>query len=237
MTTEVTWTENARAAWADARTTGGAGDFASPLTRMLLSSEGMTTTLLEAWAGRPLRPTAVALERARPAWWPREAELLRVPEDGPELLVRRSRLVTPEGDALSRNRIVACGDMPTELRRVMGDASAPLGPALQAAGTGFRRTLLAAGTDRWAPLENVVPEGGARPEAAEPEAAEPGAAEPEAAEPGAVRAEAAPPPGAGAAFKTYLLWHGEEPFAVVTEVFNPDFVPALRARRADRRPR
>ncbi|MFK0050600.1 chorismate pyruvate-lyase family protein [Streptomyces sp. NPDC090741] len=36
--------------------------------------------------------------------------------------------------------------------------------------------------------------------------------------------------GEPAAYKTYLLWHGEQPLATITELFNPDIVPAtLRA--------
>lgn len=36
--------------------------------------------------------------------------------------------------------------------------------------------------------------------------------------------------GEPAAYKTYLLWHGDQPLATVTELFNPDVVPAaLRA--------
>ncbi|MEV6583847.1 chorismate pyruvate-lyase family protein [Streptomyces sp. NPDC051582] len=36
--------------------------------------------------------------------------------------------------------------------------------------------------------------------------------------------------GVPAAYKAYLLWHGEQPLAAVTELFNPDVVPAtLRA--------
>lgn len=36
--------------------------------------------------------------------------------------------------------------------------------------------------------------------------------------------------GEPAAYKTYLLWHGEQPLATVTELFNPEVVPAaLRA--------
>ncbi|MFD7256715.1 hypothetical protein [Streptomyces sp. NPDC059874] len=36
--------------------------------------------------------------------------------------------------------------------------------------------------------------------------------------------------GEPAAYKTYLLWHGEQPLATITELFNPEVVPAaLRA--------
>ncbi|MCX5389619.1 chorismate pyruvate-lyase family protein [Streptomyces sp. NPDC006482] len=36
--------------------------------------------------------------------------------------------------------------------------------------------------------------------------------------------------GEPAAYKTYLLWHGEQPLATITELFNPEIVPAaLRA--------
>lgn len=32
--------------------------------------------------------------------------------------------------------------------------------------------------------------------------------------------------GEPAAYKTYLLWHGEQPLATITELFNPEVVPA-----------
>ncbi|MFJ7157364.1 hypothetical protein ACIQUQ_20740 [Streptomyces sp. NPDC101118] len=32
--------------------------------------------------------------------------------------------------------------------------------------------------------------------------------------------------GQPAAFKTYVLWHGDQPLATVTELFNPEVVPA-----------
>ncbi|MFF0217299.1 hypothetical protein [Streptomyces vinaceus] len=36
--------------------------------------------------------------------------------------------------------------------------------------------------------------------------------------------------GEPAAYKTYLLWHGDQPLATITELFNPQIVPAtLRA--------
>ncbi len=35
--------------------------------------------------------------------------------------------------------------------------------------------------------------------------------------------------GADAAYKTYLMWHGQQPLAAVTETFDPGVVPAAPA--------
>lgn len=122
--------------------------FSSPITRMLLSSDGLTTTLLESFTG--LRAHVSSAEHHRvsaEAAPPGAADLLRVPPDG-ELLFRRSTMATVDGRPLSANQVVARTDIPGT-DRCLTDESAPLGFALHAAGTGFRRTVLDVGVREW----------------------------------------------------------------------------------------
>lgn len=166
-------------------------------TRMLLSSDGLTTTLLEAWAGRPLRVHHQEHRLVPPAQAPLgAAEVLG--SDTPQLLVRRSVLGGADDDVWSVNSVVARLDLAEGLHECF-TGSAPLGAALRAAGTGYRRTVVDAGCRPW-PRQRQAP----------------------------------------AAFKTYVLWHGEAPLAVVCEIFSPDLVapdlavPPAREDRTER---
>jgi chorismate-pyruvate lyase len=154
---------------------------------MLLSSDGLTTTLLEALAGESLRLHCLAQLRA-PAHDTGDGvpALLRI-DGGGEVLVRYSATTRRDGRALSVNHVVARVDLSPAVEPCLTSTSLPLGPALHAAGTGHRRTLLDAGRRAWRG------EGG---------------------------------PGRPACFKTYLLWHGAEPLALVDELFSPDAVAA-----------
>lgn len=198
--------------------------FSSPVTRILLSGDGLTTTLLGALVGGPVRITDVSHRRVPAAEAPPGAVALLLAPTGTasttatstatatatttatELLLRRS--VTRggcgsgsgsgcgSGDPLSVNLVLARTDLPTAVSGCLTDAATPLGTALHAAGTGLRRTILDAGRVAW-PHPSPRPEGGRVP--------------------------------APAAFKTYLLWHGQErqePMAVIREVFGPHAVPA-----------
>ncbi|WP_049576865.1 hypothetical protein [Streptomyces sp. SBT349] len=161
--------------------------FESPLTRMLLSSDGLTTTLLESMAGESLHLHCLAQLRV-PA---RETgdgvpALLRI-DGGGKVLVRYSATTRPTGEALSVNHVVARLGLSPGIQACLTSTSIPLGPALHAAGTGHRRTLLDAGRRLWR------------------------------GEGGLTRT---------ACYKTYLVWHGEEPLALINELFNPGTVPA-----------
>lgn len=156
--------------------------FAAAPTRMLLTADGLTTALLEAWTGAPAR-LAAADHRLLPAEVAPTgtAELLDA-EPGEALIVRRSVLAGGDGTELSRNVVVARPALSEGAERCLTDATAPIGAALHAAGTAHRRTVLDAGTRDW--------------------------------------------DGEPAAYKTYLLWHGTQQLAVITETFNPAVVPA-----------
>ncbi|GAA2608391.1 hypothetical protein [Streptomyces axinellae] len=160
--------------------------FDSPATRMLLSSEGLTTTLLGAWVGSRLRVRRAECRRIPGGTAPAgAAALLGVAEES-ELLVRASLLGAGEdGPTVSMNLVVARLDKCAGLERCLTDATVPLGEALHGLGTGHRRTVLDVGCRPW---------------------------------PGAV--------GRLAAFKTYVLWHRDDPVLAINELFNPDLVPA-----------
>ncbi|UCM89224.1 hypothetical protein [Streptomyces marincola] len=161
--------------------------FASPATRMLLSSEGLTTTLLEALAGESLRLHCLAQLRARAEdAGDGVSALLRTDRDA-EVLVRYSATTRRDGLALSVNHVVARIGLAPGIEPCLTSTSIPLGPALHAAGTGHRRTLLCVGRRPW------QGEGGR---------------------------------DLTACYKTYVVWHGEEPFALIDELFNPAAVPA-----------
>jgi hypothetical protein len=174
------------------------GRFRSPLTRMLLGDDGLTTTLLESWAGSRLRVGDVTLRLVRPERAPRGAPaLLRTgTAPGTDLLLRHSTLTDARGRMWSWNQVVAAPPGDPALRRCLTDVSAPLGPALRAAGAGLGRTVVRAGVAPW-----------------------PGG-------PGGPAGPGGPGPRAAAAFRTYRLWCGDEVLAAVREVFNPAHVSA-----------
>lgn len=123
--------------------------FRSPLTRMLLGSDGLTTTLLESWAGARLHVGDVTLGLVRPEDAPRGAAAL-LGTDG-EVLVRHSTLTDTRGRMWSWNQTVAGPGGDPAVRRCLTDAAAPLGPALQAAGVRLGRTVVRAGVTPWPP--------------------------------------------------------------------------------------
>lgn len=167
-----------------------AARFASPITRMLLRSDGLTTTLLESCTGARAHVHHAEHSRVPASAAPAgAADLLEVPPCG-DILLRTSTLATSDGRLLSRNDIAARTDIPGA-DRCLSDPTAPIGFALHAAGTGFRRTVLEIGLREW-PW----------------------------------------PPGGPAAFKTYLLWHGDLPAVLISELFNPEVIsPAAEAGR------
>ncbi|SOD67621.1 chorismate lyase [Streptomyces zhaozhouensis] len=162
------------------------GEFASPLTRMLLSSEGQTTTLLESLAGESLRLRCLAQLRV-PTRQTGEgvAALLGVDEDA-GVLVRHTATTRQGGEPLSVNHVVARLDLAPAIEHCLTSTSVPLGRALTEAGTGHRRTLLETGRRPWGQGSDDRP----------------------------------------ACFKTYLVWHGDEPLVLINELFNPSHVPA-----------
>ncbi|MFR9727948.1 hypothetical protein ACL03H_01885 [Saccharopolyspora sp. MS10] len=115
---------------------------------MLLSSDGLTTTLLESRIGRRAHVHRAEHSRTTAAAGPPGAAALLRMTARDELLVRGSVLATDDGRALSVNHVVARTDVPGA-DRCLTDDRTPLGFALHAAGTGFRRTVLDVGLRPW----------------------------------------------------------------------------------------
>ena len=156
--------------------------FAHTSTRLVLGSNGLTTPMLETWVGSEVSVRGMSHRFVRACDAPAgAAELLQAGFDE-VLLERRSVLESSGGLELSRNVLVARPGLSAAAERCFTDPSAPIGPMLQAAGTGHRRTIVEVGLDTW--------------------------------------------DGEPAAYKTYLMWHGEQPLSTVTELFNPEVVPA-----------
>ncbi|MFW6691882.1 FAD-dependent monooxygenase [Streptomyces sp. MAR4 CNX-425] len=127
--------------------------FRSPLTRMLLGGDGLTTTLLESWAGSRLRVGDVSLRFVRPERAPRGAAALlgAAAAADTDLLVRHSTLTDAHGRLWSWNQVVAgpARAVDPAVRRCLTDGSAPLGPALRAAGARLGRAVVRAGVTPW----------------------------------------------------------------------------------------
>ncbi|MFI7274249.1 hypothetical protein [Streptomyces sp. NPDC049879] len=157
--------------------------FASPLTRMLLAGDGLTTTLLEALSGERLHLHRIAQAQASAGAAGHAVPGLLRAEHHSTVLVRHSALLRQEGGAVSANHVVARigQDLPPAVAACLTGDTLPLGPALSAVGAGHRRTVLDVGRRTWGP----------RP----------------------------------ACYKTYLIWLGDEPLALVHELFHPDLVP------------
>ncbi|RKN45599.1 hypothetical protein [Streptomyces hoynatensis] len=164
--------------------------FACPATRMLLSSDGLTSTLLAAWLGTTVRVRRAHHRLVRAPQAPLGATALLRAGEADEFLVRRSVLAAGDGRDLSRNVVVARAGLLGAADRCLADPSALLGETLHAAGTGHRRSVLDAGRRPWDAAGD-----------------------------------------APAAYKTYVLWHGETPLVAISELFHPRVVPAELAAR------
>ncbi|WP_165956335.1 hypothetical protein [Streptomyces hainanensis] len=129
----------------DARVT----HFVSPVTRMLLASEGLTTPLLQAASDGPLRARVWSLrEVAAGLLDPGARERLRL--SGQErCLVRRTRLVLACGTTVSDNVVVARMGVDPRVDEVAGDPGQPLGFGLADAGVVLRRRVHWVGRRRW----------------------------------------------------------------------------------------
>ncbi|MFJ5233849.1 chorismate pyruvate-lyase family protein [Kitasatospora sp. NPDC088391] len=125
------------------------GRFAAPPTRMLLSTDGLTTTLLEAWTGAPARIGGADHRRLPAAAAPAGTAALLGAGPEEQLIVRRSVLTGRDGAELSRNVVVARPALDAGADRCLTDTDAPIGAALQASGTAHRRTVLDAGVRDW----------------------------------------------------------------------------------------
>lgn len=121
---------------------------AAPQTRMLLASDGSTTTLLQALLGEQLR---LRLDEVATRTGLDVPESTRVALDiNPEtpVLVRRSALVTVSGVAVSLNLVVAQAPVSEVIGRVLTSGE-PIGRVMNGSRAGHRRLLLDSGWDWW----------------------------------------------------------------------------------------
>lgn len=128
----------------------------APQTRMLLASDGSTTTLLQALLGEELelrldgvdvRTGGDVAEAARAA--------LGIDEDA-SVLVRRSALVTRAGVEVSRNRVVASALASDVIGRVLTGAK-PIGTIMNGRRAGHHRIPLESGWSWWDPAGARLP--------------------------------------------------------------------------------
>lgn len=121
---------------------------AAPQTRMLLASDGSTTTLLQALLGEELRLRldGVAMRTGQDVPEATRVALGVLPEN--PVLVRRSALVTSGGVAVSLNLVVARAPVGDVLGRVLTGRE-PIGRIMNGSRAGHRRILLDSGWDWW----------------------------------------------------------------------------------------
>ncbi|MFE7120305.1 hypothetical protein ACFU99_33260, partial [Streptomyces sp. NPDC057654] len=136
---------------------GDVARFSSPLTRMLLASDGLTTTLLESALRTPLRlrvlHQGVAPAAAQDALVRR---CLGVGGDEP-VLVRRSATADAELTPVGLNRVVGVGPDDPALAACVRSARTPIGYGLRAAGAMRGRRLVEVGVAGWERDGRVLP--------------------------------------------------------------------------------
>ncbi|MFG2878719.1 hypothetical protein ACGFYU_27580 [Streptomyces sp. NPDC048337] len=126
--------------------------FASPVTRKLLSSKGLTVTLLETLNGTPVHLSDVRIQQVPASQASPVAATLLGADDSCVLLVRHSRLTDPKGQLLSVNHVVARTDLDCDVQRCLNDLAAPLGAALRSVrGTTLHRAVRYVGRTGWPP--------------------------------------------------------------------------------------
>ncbi|MEV0151885.1 MULTISPECIES: chorismate pyruvate-lyase family protein [unclassified Nonomuraea] len=122
---------------------------AQTITRILLSHDGSTTTLLASLLEEPVR-VRVVLQAQRPAATALSpAARVRMDASADDtMIVRRSNLVRPTGAAISANKVVLDPCHPLAADVITG-CDIPLGYLLAGQRVEQRRELLARGVRRW----------------------------------------------------------------------------------------
>ncbi|HEX2418777.1 MAG TPA: hypothetical protein VHJ83_11750 [Micromonosporaceae bacterium] len=120
----------------------------APQTRMLLASEGSTTTLLEALLAQSLvlRLDEVRVAEGREVWQAARSAL-GIVDDTP-VMVRRSALVMAGGVEVSRNHVVGCAPFDGVVGRVL-TGSEPIGWTMNGSRSGHSRIVLNTGWSTW----------------------------------------------------------------------------------------
>ncbi|MEU9237609.1 hypothetical protein [Streptomyces subrutilus] len=122
--------------------------FSSPVTRMLLASEGLTTTLLQAAAGSRVRPEVVKVSAVPTAGLPALVRRVLRAEGVGRCLLRRTRLAAADGRPVSDNIVVARKGVDPRLDTVLHGPGS-IGLALRDAGFRLERRILHVGRGVW----------------------------------------------------------------------------------------
>ncbi|MFJ2646069.1 hypothetical protein ACIO1C_04960 [Streptomyces sp. NPDC087420] len=123
--------------------------FSSAATRMLLTSEGLTTPLLQALVRGPLRARARDVRTVVPSALPPDIRAALRPNGTDHCLLRRARLLTVTGRPVSDNTVAALSGVDPRVDRAVADPSQPVGFALAEAGVTLRRRIVHVGRSTW----------------------------------------------------------------------------------------
>ncbi|MFG2179863.1 hypothetical protein ACGFLS_14225 [Streptomyces abikoensis] len=123
--------------------------FRSPVTRMLLASDGLTTVLLQALTQAHLTPWVDGVETTPGRHVESAARGLLALAADDECLVRRTRLATRAGEVVSVNVVVARAGADGRIDAAMRDRTRPIGFAFAAAGLPMNRRISRTGLTPW----------------------------------------------------------------------------------------
>ncbi|MFF4223834.1 hypothetical protein ACFYZH_13370 [Streptomyces abikoensis] len=131
------------------RTSHATSDFRSPVTRILLASDGLTTVLLQALTQAALTPRVDGVETTPGRQVEAAARGLLALAADDECLVRRTCLVSRDGEVVSVNIVVARAGKDQRVDAAMRDRTRPIGFAFAAAGLPMSRRINRTGLTRW----------------------------------------------------------------------------------------
>ncbi|MFF2522489.1 hypothetical protein [Streptomyces liangshanensis] len=123
--------------------------FSSAATRILLNSDGLTTPLLQALVRGPLRARARDVRTVSPQALPPDIREALRPGSTDHCLLRRARLLTVTGRAVSDNTVAALSGVDPRVDQAVADPAHPVGFALAEAGVTLRRRIVHVGRATW----------------------------------------------------------------------------------------
>lgn len=123
--------------------------FTSPITRMLLITDGLTTTLLQALVGEKVTAHVHEVRRLSGSQVVPATRTALGGSARDKFLMRRTHLVLPWGEVLSDNTVIARLGVERAVEKVVTDCSVPLGFGLGRAGLLAGRKILSLGTAAW----------------------------------------------------------------------------------------
>ncbi|WP_158575818.1 hypothetical protein [Streptomyces corynorhini] len=123
--------------------------FSAAATRILLTSDGLTTPLLQALVRGPLRARVGDVRTVGPTVLPPGLRAALRPDSTDDCLLRRARLLTVTGQPVSDNTVAARSGVDPRVDRAVADPSRPVGFALDEAGVMLRRRIVHVGLATW----------------------------------------------------------------------------------------